>query len=192
VELLTGVEEISRQADRISKTLQHLRSLINRDQIQLKPCDLNGAVEQSLRLMAKQLAGHNIAVDTQLADPLPKVNCIPTALEEVVINLLSNAMQALGAMERGDKRIWIRTAYAEQVILEVGDNGPGVSPDLAAGVFEPFVSTKETGDNMGLGLAIVNSIVTTYHGKVELIQGPLPGAMFRISFPAAADAEKEG
>ena len=115
---------------------------------------------------------------------MPLISAVSTALEEVVINLLVNGMQALDGMEKTNKRIVIRTYFQKGICLEIKDNGPGIQPALVKKIFEPFFSTKTGGNNLGLGLAIVSSIVTSYHGRIEAVSDGISGTLFRITFPA--------
>jgi len=183
-ECAESLTEISRQADAISNIINHLRSVIRQDANTIAPCDLNVAVENSLGLIGKQLASHGILVKLLLEENLPSISAVSTALEEVVINLLVNGMQALDTLKKADKRITIRTCFKNGVQLEISDNGPGINPTLIKKIFEPFFSTKIGESNMGLGLAIVNSIVTSYHGTIEAISDGILGSTIRITFPA--------
>ena len=179
-----SLREISRQADAISNIISHLRSVIRQDASTIIPCDVNVAVRNALGLVGKQLASHGISVKLLLQDKLPQISAVSTALEEVVINLLVNGMQALDGMEKTNKRIVIRTYFQKGTCLEIKDNGPGIQPALVKKIFEPFFSTKSGGNNLGLGLAIVNSIVASYHGSIEAVSDGVSGTLFRIIFPA--------
>ncbi len=184
-ETAESLREISRQADAISNIISHLRSVIRQDASTIAPCDLNVAVKNSLGLVGKQLVSHGVTVKLMLQDNLPPVSAVSTALEEVVINLLVNGMQALDGMEKADKHIVIQTYFQQGVKLEISDNGPGIPPTLVKKIFEPFFSTKLGGNNLGLGLAIVNSIVTSYHGTIEALSDGIAGTKIRITFPVA-------
>lgn len=192
-ELTASLEEISRQTSRVADIIDHLRALIQRDNSVLKPCAINDVVIQSLKLVEQRLAAHGIMVVTILGADLPPVMGVATALEEVVINLLVNSLQALDAMAAGEKRIEIQTWYNYGVFLAVSDNGPGVSPKLGTKIFEPFVSTKTSADSLGLGLAIVSNIVTMHRGTIGYETGDNGGARFVVKLPVeiAADAEGE-
>jgi len=160
-----------------------LRSFIRRDEKQLAPCNINSSVERALALVGKQLTAHMIIVQKHLQENLPSVLAAPTGLEEIVVNLLVNAMQALDTLDKKNKKITIRTHFSTTVILEISDNGPGLDPLLGKTIFESFTSTKIPGENLGLGLAIVNTIVTSYFGTVDVSSNELSGATFTISLP---------
>ncbi len=190
-EIAESVREISSQADRIAKIIKHLRSFIRRDEKKPVPCELNTSVELALGLVGEQLAGHSVLVKKDLQPKLPSVAASPTGLEEIIVNLLVNAMQAFDAIAQSNKEIVIRTYFSGQVILEIGDNGPGIAPTLRNKIFETFVSTKPEGENMGLGLAIVKNLVESYGGTIELALSETPGARFIIRFPALQAEDKE-
>lgn len=187
-EFVESIKEISSQADRITNIIKHLRSFIRRDENRLVPCNMNNAVENSLALIGKQLAGHGITVQKQFQVNLPPVLATPTGLEEIVVNLLINAMQALDTLDKKNKQITIQTHFSTTVILEISDNGPGINPILGKTIFDSFTSTKIHGENLGLGLAIVNTIITSYLGTVDVTSNALSGATFTISLPVAENS----
>ncbi len=181
------VEEISRQADRISSIINQMRSFIRRDNSARVPCNVNDAVKQSLGLVGAQIMNHGVEVRQELSGNLPAVLVPPTALEEVLVNLLVNAMQALDKVERPEKQIIIRTRFEDGVVIEVADNGPGVSEEILDKVFEPFVTTHTGGDNWGLGLSIAHAIITACNGNIDVKTGER-GTTFMIRIPAVAES----
>lgn len=191
-EFAESLKEIAGQTERIAEITKHLRSFVHKDELRQTPCDLSAAVAMALKLVGKQLADHGVSVQTQLQPDLPPVLAVSTGLQEIVINLLVNAMQALDSVERAEKKIIVRTYFAERVMLEVIDNGPGVDPALGNKIFESFVSTKTGEDNMGLGLAIVSTIVAASLGTIEVRKNELAGATFVISLPGVVGRCKEG
>lgn len=185
-DLMRNVEEISNQADRINRIIMHMRSFIRRDASQAAYCNLNDAVEQSLRIIGSQLTAHGIQIHTELADNLLLVYAIPTALEELIVNLAANAMQAMDSAECRDKRLAIQTwADNNTVNLKISDTGPGIPPTSRSRLFEPFFSTKPGGDNLGLGLSIVQAIVTSCQGTIAVVSGENEGAAFLVTLPGS-------
>lgn len=176
------VQEISSQADRISNIITHMRSIIRHDDRIEVPGEINKAVKQALDIIGTQITNHGIKVEIELADDLPLVPVSPTALEEIVVNLVVNAMQALDKMERVEKRITICTRLSGGVILEVSDNGPGIEEENLGKIYDPFFSTKDSCENLGFGLPIVHSIIVACEGNIDVISGE-NGTTFQISFP---------
>lgn len=184
-EIMAEVEEISSMTSRIDKIIERIRALARSSENQIfGTCDLNRTVEQALDFIGSQLTAHGIEVLWQPEENLPPVWGSNTYIEEAVINLLTNAMQALDLVEH-DRRITIRTGYHDQVTLEISDNGPGICPEIKEKIFEPFFSTKESQENMGFGLSIVNSIVNSCGGKIEVLNTEKSGTTFRLEVPCS-------
>ena len=147
------------------------------------PCSLNEAVKNALKLLGSQLSSHGVSLTTELSENLPLVAGTPRRLEEVVINLLVNAMQALDSKGSPDKEIVCATRQQEdKVILETSDNASGIKEDVLEHLFEPFFTTKPR-DGMGLGLSLVQSIVESYGGRVAAFNNLSGGATFRVELP---------
>ncbi len=191
--IMENIGKISKQADRIDNIIKHMRFFVRSSQRgEPEPCDINTAVAEALSLIGAQLAAHAIAVRTRLAADLPPVAANNTQLEEVIINLLVNAMQSLDTVDKPGKCVTIVSGWQQgEIFLEISDNGPGISNKIRGKVFEPFFTTKPAGEGMGLGLSIVHSIVASYGGQI-IIKGARRnrGAAFRIIFPAGAGRKK--
>lgn len=190
--IMENIEKISKQADRIDSIIKHMRSFVRSQCGDPGECDINTAVAESLSLLGAQLAAHGIEVAVDLADDLPLVRANNTQLEEVIINLLVNAMQSLDTVDRPGKRITVTSGHEQGgVYLEISDNGPGISKKIRNKIFEPFFTTKQAGEGMGLGLSIVHSIITSYGGRIS-VKAPSQreGAVFRIKFPACGDRKR--
>lgn len=191
--IMENIEKISKQADRIDNIIKHMRFFVHSNQGgQPEPCDINAAVGEALSLIGAQLAAHRVAVRTRLSAGLPPILANVTQLEEVIINLLVNAMQSLDTVDMPDKCITVVSGWQQgEIFLEISDNGPGISNKIKGKIFEPFFTTKPAGEGMGLGLSIVHSIVTSYGGRITtkpVRQGQ--GAIFRIVFPLCGEKEK--
>lgn len=194
-EVMENIQEISKQASRIDDIIKHMRAFICGNHLDhLTPCSVNQAVEQSLLLIGSQLATHDITVEIQLGANLPMIigNC--TQLEQIIINLLVNAMQSLDTVKKDNKEIIIVTgSQGNQVFLNISDNGAGISKELQNKIFDPFVTTKFAGEGMGLGLSIVHAIVISYGGRIKVQDDQSSGGIsFLIEFPAVAVRAKKG
>lgn len=191
--VMKNIQEISRDADRIDTIIKHMRSFIyNSECTESMLCNMNLAVEESLVLLGSQILSHNIEVKTDLAAELPSILGNRTQLEQIVINLLVNAMHALDRVNKPGKQISIETGWKKgQTFLTVRDNGPGISRKIKSQIFDPFFTTKAMGEGMGLGLSVVHSIVTSYGGQIRVSDNkPAGGATFRITFPVAMDKQE--
>ncbi len=184
-ETRTAMQNISAQAERINEIILHMRNLANAvEEGEFYPCNVNEAVSGAMKLLHRQLISHGIRVDLQLEDKLCLARGKAERLEEIVINLIINAMHALDERNQSPKLIICRTSQeGEQVILEITDNGPGISPEVAEHVWEPFFTTKKGGEGMGLGLAIVYSIVSRIGGNIFCYNNEKGGATFRLELP---------
>jgi|GEM_PF-3149233 len=184
-DVMEKIKKISNQAEKIDNIIKHIRDFI-RPEIspQLTPTNLNDVVIKALSLIGTQLSSHGIAVKKDLQKELPLIKGDPIRLEEVVINLLINAMQALDEVEKNDKQIRCATrVVGNTVVLEISDNGPGIKKDIKDKIFEPFFTTKELAEGMGLGLYIVHSIVTSHKGRITVKNDKKGGARFLLEFP---------
>jgi len=190
-EFAENITEISNQTDRITNIIKNLRSFISNNENELLPCNLNTAVEMALVVIGKQLADHKVTLQKNLQEDLPTVLAIATGLEEIIVNLLVNAIQALDTVDKKNKQITIRTYFSTTVVLEISDNGPGIDPALGKTIFESFVSSKLHEDNLGLGLAIVSNLVTAYLGTIEVMSNNMSGATFIVSLPPLQNTTKE-
>ena len=161
---------ISRNADRIQRIIQRVRNFVKSRQAiaQTNAVDLNQAIRDGLEMIEHQLMSHGIELVLKLDPDIPAISGDETQIEEVVINLVTNARQSLDLTEREDKKILIETYSTDQgICLVVADTGTGFSADALANMFRPFFTTKTEG--LGLGLSIVHSIVTGFSGKIELL-----------------------
>jgi PAS domain S-box-containing protein len=161
---------ISRNSDRIQRIIQRVRNFVKSRQAiaQTNAVDLNLAIRDGLEMIEHQLMSHGIELVLKLDPDIPAISGDETQIEEVVINLVTNARQSLDLTEREEKKIVIETRNTEQgVCMVVADTGTGFSADALANMFRPFFTTKTEG--LGLGLSIVHSIVTGFSGKIELL-----------------------
>lgn len=184
--IIRNLHKISAQIGRVDEIIKHMRSLVGSgNATELGPCDLNKAVSDALGVLGRQLTSHNINVVKKLAKDLPGVLGNAHRLEEMVINLLVNAMQALDKTKGvAEKEIECRTGVSGgKVILEISDNATGISGDIKDSIFDPFFTTKDTGEGMGLGLSIVQTLLSGFNGQVEAANNEKGGATFRVELP---------
>lgn len=188
-----ALEIIRNEADRAAKIVADLR-LIARQTRETdgdrELVDLNEIVSHILKLRRYTLETHNIGVTTRLAPNLPGVLANREEMEQVVLNLLLNAEEAL-AGRSGERDITVTTRAAPNgVHLQVADTGPGIAACNLERVFEPFWTTKAPGEGTGLGLSLVHRIVTDHGGEVRARTEPGSGAVFTLVLPRAGDHAK--
>ena len=185
---------IRREADRMAKIVSDLRRLARETQEserESKLVDLNEIVHHMLRVRKYTLETSNVHVIEDLTPRLPCIRANPAEIEQVLLNLLVNAEQALMASTVADKRIVVRTRRSDATVaLHVVDNGPGIPTESLERIFDPFYTTKAPGGGTGLGLSLVNSIVGDLGGSVRAYSRLGAGAEFIVEFPATSDAEQ--
>jgi signal transduction histidine kinase len=177
LEGLTHLGGVSAEAiERISKIVQSLRRFARLDAADT--VDLHPGIESTLTLLGHELR-QGIRVVREYGS-LPLVECYPDRLNQVFMNLLINAVQAIGA----DGTIAIRTAAnGDEVSVEVSDTGIGIAPEHLPRVFDPGFTTKGVGVGTGLGLSIVHQIVEEHAGRIDVESEPGHGAVFRVHLP---------
>ncbi|MGE5421842.1 MAG: ATP-binding protein [Ignavibacteriales bacterium] len=181
--------KISAQAERINDVIIHMRNLANAfDESELSPCAVNEAITDAIKLIRSQLASHGISLKLDLDPNLPETWGQNQRLEEIMLNLITNAMRALSDQD-SDKTILCTTSWEDdQIIIEIADNGPGINPEIAEHIWEPFFSTRLDNEAMGLGLVIVHSIVSRLGGTIDYYQNIQGGATFRILLPSIEES----
>lgn len=180
---LKYLEMIARQNDRCGQILGRLREFSRKAPDCRTPCDINQVLLASLELIANELRSHDVHTRLTLAPDLPPVEVNRVQIEQVVVNLLANARDAVRHC-RGARRVVDVETYAdgEGVVIEVRDRGVGLSEEVARRMFEPFYTTKEHG--MGIGLGICQSIVAAHRGRIEALSNEEGGATLRVWLPA--------
>ncbi len=175
---------LRREADRCRRIVHNLLSFARRREPESRPVSLNEVVEQAVALLAYHMRVHDIAVQVELSSELPAMRGDAHELQQVMVNLLTNAQQAIREVrERG--AIEIRTSAVEDggIVLDIVDDGPGIPETTRQRIFDPFFTTKPAGDGTGLGLSLVYGIVSAHGGKIEALGREPHGTTFRLQFP---------
>jgi signal transduction histidine kinase len=170
--------------DRASTVVGRIRALMQKAPTRTDSVDLNEAVREVLELTHGEALKNGVSVRTQLADGLPLIQGDRVQLQQVVLNLILNAVQAMDAVTNGTREVLITTSRtaANAVCLGVQDTGPGLSAETLPRLFEPFYTTKPGG--MGMGLAICRSIIEAHGGRLWATGCELRGALFQFTIPA--------
>jgi histidine kinase len=190
--LYTLAEEIDRHVDRATKIINHMRQFGRMADVKMTAIQVNDLLKKAFDLFSQQLKVRAIEVDWDLQEGLPDIQANADRLEQVFINLLINARDAIEErwagreFKPGDKRITLKSsAGADGVRVEVTDTGNGIPANIAGKIFEPFFTTKEVGKGTGLGLSISYSIVKEAGGDIRVSTGNQTGATFILTFPAS-------
>ncbi|MGE5802833.1 MAG: ATP-binding protein [Gemmatimonadota bacterium] len=185
------LQVIHEQAERAGRIVRNLLTFARKGSGERVLVDLNDVIRRTLTLMTYDLKLKDISVERELSGTLPGVLGDRHGLQQVVLNLVTNAAQAVTENPRERAReISVSTWFDGQVHLRVVDTGPGISDDVLQSVFTPFFTTKEPGKGTGLGLSITYSIVASHGGQITIeSRSPRGGASFRVDLPPApADA----
>jgi signal transduction histidine kinase len=181
--LLRNMDSINQNAWRVAGIVRSLLTYARETYEEIEPNDLNEIIADTLLMIEHQLrTWSNIYVTTQLAEDLPPLHCERNSIAQVLINLLTNARDA---MPQGGN-VTIRTRYeteSKRLVLEVTDTGPGIPEEVRPKIFDPFFTTKPVGEGTGLGLSIVMGVVQAHGGEVRVDSEPGRGATFTVSLP---------
>jgi signal transduction histidine kinase len=177
---------------RASEVIRHMRELLRKRELELKPIDLNAAASDVLRFVAGETHRQGVKIEKQFADNLPVVRGDVIHLQQVLLNLILNGMEAMSESSESNRRLTMRTAYDGKANVEVAveDSGPGIPPERLPRLFDSFFTTKTHG--MGLGLSIVRSIVEAHGGRIWAKNNSSRGACFRFTLPVMGRNESPG
>lgn len=189
--LISALRSSVRQAQRAGHIVKKLREFVTSKQADLVPVDLNQAVLNVMTLIEPELRDHHILVKTDLAAALPLVFADTIQVEQVILNLSKNAMEAM-MTQAGEHRLFLYTEQrGNRTRVGVRDNGPGMSEEVLERIFQPFFSSKSQG--MGLGLSISHTIIENLGGTLSAGNLPSGGAEFFFELPVMnSDYENEG
>jgi two-component system sensor kinase FixL len=178
------LEDVAADAKRAGGIIHGMRAMFKKDAVmELQPVDLNDAVTQVCGLLHSEIVVKKARIELDLEEALPLVMAGRVEIQQVLINLILNSLDAMKAAGCRDARIHISTCSASGgVILCVRDNGPGIPLEMKARLFEAFVTTKPGG--LGLGLAISHGIIRRFEGDLSGDNPPGGGALFRVTLPA--------
>ena len=172
-----------RDGNRASDVITRLRALFDRKSFTIEPVDLNDAVREVIALSLSRLQRDRVILRPELDGSLPLVTGDRVQLQQVILNLLQNASDAMSGVDDRPRYLLIRTEVEEtdHVRLTVQDSGVGFDPQLAERLFKAFYTTK--GDGMGIGLSVSRSIIETHRGRLWAKLNDGPGATFSFSIP---------
>jgi two-component system, NtrC family, sensor kinase len=191
-EALQCLELIASESRRCGELVKNLLTLSRTAPMNVQSTDLHVVIDRCLLLVRHQLELVGIQLQLNLAEDLPRVPCDPAQMEQVFLALIMNAIDA---MPRGGN-LWIETLPSNdefEITIQVRDDGAGIAPDVLPQIFEPFLTTKESGRGVGLGLAISRGIVERHNGRIDVESELGRGTTFSVTLPSQAmDASLAG
>jgi PAS domain S-box-containing protein len=177
------LERINRQGVRAARIVENLLTFARRKEPRQESININDVIERSLELQAHQLALDNISIVKELDEALPPTVADPFQMQQVFMNIIGNAHQALRDWG-GERELRVRSELVGDMIrVEFADSGPGISPEVMGRLFEPFLTTREVGKGTGLGLSIAHGIVEAHGGRVWAESEVGKGATFIVEIP---------
>ena len=188
-ELREILRDITAEGWRAGQVIQRLRSLLGKGQSERRPLDLNELIREVTPLVRGLALMQQVSLTLELAPALPPTGGDRIQLEQVLVNLVVNALDAMKTVPMGQRKLVVRSAQSEPHTLEVSvqDSGAGIAPDNIERVFESFFTTKA--DGMGMGLSICRSIAQGHGGRIWANNNPEGGATFHLALPAGLEAQ---
>jgi signal transduction histidine kinase len=190
--------DIIANVGRAAGVIKHVRDFARQSERNFKKLVINEPINDVFKVLGHQLINHQVTVELDLAPDLPEIRAEHNRLEQVFINLVTNAIDAMdeksarAAGRSVEKRLTIRSFVEEdKVVATVTDTGVGMTPEVREKIFEPFFTTKETGKGTGLGTSISFGIIKDYGGTIEIESELGKGATFIIRFPVGTEGAKE-
>ncbi|MBI4560438.1 MAG: response regulator, partial [Candidatus Rokubacteria bacterium] len=186
--LADSLQDIAQAAERCARIVRNFLALARQHPPERRQGQLNQIAKEAVELLAYPLRVHNVEVQLDLAEDLPALWCDPHQLHQVLVNLVTNAYQAMRETPP-PRRLTLTTRFhatGGRVSLEVADTGPGIAPEIQPRIFEPFFTTRPSGQGTGLGLSICHGIVESHGGTIRVTSTPGQGAVFRVELPVLA------
>jgi PAS domain S-box-containing protein len=182
-----GLTYIVEDGHRAAAVIDRIRGLMKKAPPQRDPLEINEVVLEIIELTRGEAVKYGISVSMELADHLPSVEADPVQLQQVLLNLIVNALEAMGTTKDGPKELLMRTEKGQPsgVLVRVQDSGPGLEQPMLERMFESFYTTKSTG--LGLGLSICRSIIEAHGGRLWACTNQRRGATFQFTLPGAAN-----
>ena len=178
------LESILTDANRAGEVINWTRALIKKSPAPKESIDVNTAILDVLTITRSEVLKHGVSLQTDLASGLPRVEGSRVQLQQVVLNLILNAIEAMSGLDEGTRELRISTTTdaSNAIVVAVRDNGPGLEPALMCQLFQPFITTKPEG--IGMGLAICDTIIRAHGGRLSAGANEPRGALFRFTLRA--------
>ena len=185
------MRRIRRDGTRAGEVIGRIRALVKKMPPRQDPLDINEAIREVIVLTQTEMQRNGIRSQNRAADNLPLISADRVQLQQVMINLIVNAIEAMGGASGGARELTIASGLddANEVFVEVQDTGPGLDPDKLDRLFQSFYTTKP--DGIGMGLAISRSIVEAHGGRLSAAHNSPRGAVFRLALPVEVSGRAE-
>jgi C4-dicarboxylate-specific signal transduction histidine kinase len=182
-EVRLALDAIAKDAHRAGDVIGRIRDLVKKAPSRKERVDMNEAIREVIEVTRGEAVKNGASVETALGESLPLIEGDRVQLQQVVLNLIVNAVQAMGAVADGPRELFITTTCAEPdgVLVAVKDSGPGVAPASLERLFDPFYTTKPEG--LGMGLSICRSIIEAHGGRLWVTANLPQGAIFHFTMP---------
>jgi PAS domain S-box-containing protein len=183
-EVKAALNRISHASDKASQVVDGIRAMFKNDSREKALVDVNKVIREVISLLDSELQSHQILVRAELSSKLPPVLADGVQLQQVIANLVTNAIDAMDAVDGRARTLRVKSSVSELdgVLITVEDSGPGIDPENADRIFNPFFTTKSQG--MGMGLSICRSIIEAHDGRLSAHSAADRGSVFQIALPA--------
>ena len=190
--LLDSIEQVAEQADRANEIIKRIRGFVRKGDQELRKIDVNQTIHDIANLLESDARDHDTDIDLKFADNLPAVIADSIQIQQVILNLAHNGIEAMTGLRPEARQVTIETSTSERGVVEVvvRDKGPGIAADILERVFEPLYTTKANG--LGMGLSISRSIVEAHGGRLWAESDGSGGAEFSFSLPTVEGSRCDG
>jgi signal transduction histidine kinase len=183
------ISDIRKDDIRASEVIRRMRGLLQKHELESQPVDVNHLAQETAAIVRPDANGRDIRLELDLAGQVPTILGDRVHIQQVLLNLLMNAVDAVTSCPAERRRVRVQTRHATgEVRVAVADTGAGIAADRLSEIFEPFYTTKSGGTGMGMGLAIARSIVEAHGGRMTADNNPDGGATVAFSVPMAPGA----
>jgi signal transduction histidine kinase len=181
-EVRAALADMIGNSHRAADVIRRIRALCQKAEPHKTPLNVNEVIDEVLYLIQREVIDHGVAIGRELAPNIAPVFGDPVELQQVIINLVMNGMEAMSAVANGKRNLMIRSQQnADEVLVQVEDSGIGIAPENFDRLFNSFYTTKPSG--MGMGLSICRSIIEAHGGKLWASSNSGPGAVFQFTLP---------
>lgn len=191
-DLVDGVEQIAKQAERANEIIRRVRNFVNKDERERTLIDVNETIFDIADMLESDAREHDVAIELQLAECLPSVVADKIQIQQVMLNIVHNGIEAAGENHSNSAHLTIRTGADDSDSIEIAihDNGDGITANDLGRIFDPFFTTKING--LGMGLSISRSIIESHGGRLWATSDRKSGTVFHFTLPVAEEAGSNG